>query len=319
MDITVDNTQHMFELKYRPGTIEECILPASDKAIFKGLVAQGKLPHLVLQSDSPGTGKTTVGLALCNDINANVFFVNGSDCKIDFVRGPLTAFATSLSMDGRPKVIMIDEFDRAGLAEAQRHMRTFMEAYGDNCSVIITANNLDGIIKPIQSRARVIKFGNPNENDSKLMMVEMIKRAMKICELENIEVKAPKALAAIVKQNFPDFRKVTNLIDLYSANKVIDEGILSAVLEQRDMSDLFDVIKDKNMAKVFNVSDKYYNSYPVVVEYLMDKIYPLVNEQSKIQLIEIIGENNQMHGIAGSPKVHLRMLVARLILSMEWI
>ena len=155
MKLTVNEADFMWEQKYRPGTISECVLPAEDKEIFSALVAKGKIPHLILHSTSPGTGKTTVAKALCNDINAEMMFVNGSDCKIDFVRGPLTAFASSASIAGKQKIIVIDEFDRAGLAESQRHLRSFMEAYSTNCTIIITANNLDGIIKPLQSRCRV--------------------------------------------------------------------------------------------------------------------------------------------------------------------
>lgn len=319
MTLSIDKTQHMFELKYRPDNIDECILPAADKAILKAIVASGNIPHLILHSDQPGTGKTTVAKALCNGVDAHMLFVNGSDCKIDFVRGPLTTFASSLSNDGRPKVIVIDEFDRSGLQDAQLHMRTFMEAYGDNCSVIITANNLEGIVKPLRSRARVIKFGTPSEADRKSMMVQMVKRAQAICENEGIEIVEPKVLGALVLQNFPDFRKVTNLLDLYSSNKVIDAGILTVVLEQRDLSDLMHVIRTKDVKMIFPMVDKYVGSYASVIEQLMDKIYPLVDEQSKVQLIEIMGENNQFYGIAGSHKVHMRMLVARLAFTMKWI
>lgn len=319
MNLSINNDHHMFELKYRPATLDECILPASDKAILQAIVKTGLIPHLILHSDEPGTGKTTTALALCNDVNARVLFVNGSDCKIDFVRGPLTQFASAMSTDGRPRVIVIDEFDRHGLAEAQLHMRTFMEAYGDNCSIIITANNLEGIVAPLRSRARVIKFGIPTEQDAKSMMVQMVHRAKAICDNEGIEVKEPRVLAALVKQNFPDFRKVTNLLDFYSSNKVIDTGILSVVLEQRDLSDLVAVIKNKEISKIFPMVDKYVSSYSSTIESLMDILYPLVTDQSKPQLIEIMGENNQFFGLAGSHKVHMRMLIARLALTMQWI
>lgn len=149
--ITVNEKEHILEQKYRPSTIDECILPAFDKETFKSITSKGKIPHIILHSPSPGTGKTTVAKALCHDVNADMMFVNGSDCKIDFVRGPLTNFASAASFDGRQKVIVIDEFDRSGLAESQRHLRSFMEAYSSNCSIIITANNIDGIIKPLQS------------------------------------------------------------------------------------------------------------------------------------------------------------------------
>ena len=205
--LSINNKEHIFEQRYRPQSISECILPSQDKQILTKIVESGKIPHMILVSSSPGTGKTTVAKALCHDTDAEMLFVNGSDCKIDFVRGPLTNFATAASIDGKKKVIVIDEFDRSGLAESQRHMRSFLEAYSSNCTIIITANNIDGIIEPLQSRCRVIKFGQATDDDKRNMMKEMIRRCVEICKNENIKVEDLKVIAALVNKNFPDFRK----------------------------------------------------------------------------------------------------------------
>lgn len=318
MSLTVNNDEFMFEQRYRPQTIDECILPKEDKEIFKALVSKGKIPHLILQSNSPGTGKTTVARALCHDINAEMFFVNGSDCKIDFVRNELTRFASSLSIEGRPKVIVIDEFDRAGLAESQRHLRSFMEAYSKNCSIIITANNLEGIILPLRSRARVIKFGLPTNEDAQAMKKEMLRRCMEICKNEGIEVEEPKALAALVTKNFPDFRKTINMMDHYSSKGKIDLGILSVVMNERGtIDDVIAAIKDQNVRDLRGMAPKYAADFPNFVEKLASELYTKLNVAGILRMYEIVGESNQYMGMAGSVELHLTYLFVQLAVEMK--
>lgn len=322
--LTVNENQHMLELKYRPNNIDECILPAKDKKLFKSITKKGKIPHLILQSNSPGTGKTTVSYALSNEVNAEVLFVNGADCKIDFVRGPLTTFASSLSLDGRPKVIIIDEFDRPGLAEAQKTLRTFMEVYGDNCSVIITCNDITGIHPALVSRARHIVFGKSTPEDEVNMMKEMIMRTKAICESEGAQVEGQegiRVLAALVKKNFPDFRKTVNELDVFLAtNKVIDASLLSVVLEDRaSIQDIISALKSKDLLECNKLATKYFADYPTFICQLQETIYPMLSDKmSRIRLNEIIGENNQFHGNAGNVKVHLRYLFTQLVLNIKW-
>ena len=320
--LSVKPNEHMFELKYRPQSVAECILPPHDKEIFLNLVKKGKIPHLILQSNSPGTGKTTLALAICNDINADYMFVNGSDCKVDFVRNELTRFASSKSLDGRQKVIVIDEFDRAGIAEAQRHLRTFMETYGHNCSIIITANNLDGIIKPLQSRANVIKFGTASREDSRQMMKEMILRTKAICENESIELgnKGINVLAELVKKNFPDFRETIKQLDHYSSKGVIDEGILSIVTNERGtIEDVIGAMKSVDAAMLRVLAQKYAPDYAFFIEKLAAELYPIVDKSSRLKMYELIGENNQCHGMAANGEIHLMYLFIQLMINMKWL
>lgn len=320
--LSVDEKEFMFELKYRPQTIQECILPEHDKTVFLELVKKGRIPHLILQSNSPGTGKTTVAKALCHDIDAEYMFVNGSDCKVDFVRNELTRFASSKSIEGKQKVIIIDEFDRHGVAEAQRHLRTFMETYGKNCSIVMTANNLEGIIKPLQSRANVIKFGVPTAEDSKSMMRQMIIRCKAICERENITLgdKGLNVLAALVQKNFPDFRETIKQLDHYSTKGVIDEGILSVVLDNRgSIDDVVNALKGRDLATLRTLATKYATQYPYLIKELVNQIYPMVDVPSKFRLYEIAGENNSMHGLAANLEIHLMFMFTRLSLELKWV
>lgn len=317
--ITINDKEHILEQKYRPSTIDECILPAYDRETFKSIVSKGKIPHIILHSPSPGTGKTTVARALCHDVNAEMMFVNGSDCKIDFVRGPLTNFASSASIEGRQKVIVIDEFDRSGLAESQRHLRSFMEAFSSNCSIIITANNIDGIIKPLRSRCRVITFGQPTADDHVSMMKQMIRRMVEICKNENIKIDDMKVVAALVKKNFPDFRKTIGELDMYSSKGVLDAGILSMVTNDRGtVDDVIEALKNKDVKQLRALAPKYAADYSWFIEKLVDELYNKVNGPSIIRMYEIAGENNQYHGIASNIELHVAYLLVQLACDMQW-
>lgn len=316
--LTVNESEFMFEQRYRPSTIDECILPAHDKEIFKALVKKGQIPHLILQSNSPGTGKTTVAKALCHDIDAEMLFVNGSDCKIDFVRGDLTRFASARSIEGRPKIIVIDEFDRAGLGEAQRHLRAFMETYSKNCSIIITANNLEGIILPLRSRARVIKFGTVTDDDRRAMQKEMLQRCIEICKNENIKVDNLKVLAALVTKNFPDFRKTVNTLDHYSSKGVIDEGILSLVMNDRgSIQDVIDALKSQDVKTLRALAPKYAADYGNFVERLANELLPLLKKAGILRMYEIVGESNQYVGMAGNVELHIVYMFVQLVVELR--
>ncbi|XAO54495.1 replication factor C small subunit [Yersinia phage vB_YenM_P8] len=318
--LTVNESDFMWEQKYRPGTLSECILPAHDKETLEAIVKKGLIPNLILVSSSPGTGKTTVAKAMCADTNSDMLFVNGSDCRIDFVRNELTRFASSKSIEGRRKVIVIDEFDRAGLAESQRHLRSFMEAYSSNCSIIMTANNIDGIITPLQSRCRVIKFGEATPADQTTMMKEMIHRAVAICKNEGVEIEDLKVVAALVKHNFPDLRKTINELDRYSAKGVIDSGILSIVTNNRTpIDDVIDALKDRNFKVLRGLAPKHANDYSSFIAKLADEMYGKLTGASIIRMYEIVGENNQYHGIAANTEVHLTYLFAQLAGEMKWL
>lgn len=318
--LSITPNEFMYEQKYRPLTLSECILPAQDRAIFEGIVAKGLVPNLILVSSSPGTGKTTVGRALCADTNSDMFFVKGSDCRIDFVRNELTRFASSKSIEGRRKVILIDEYDSNGVAESQRYMRSFIDAYSNNCSVVITANSIDGIIQPLQSRCRVIKFGQATPVDKTNMMKEMIHRAVAICNNENVEVKDLKVIAALVKQNFPDFRRVVNQLDQYSLKGVIDSGILSVVMKtDSPITEVIDALKDKNFKELRGMVPSHVNNYSNFLETLVNEMYTKLKPASVIRMYEIVGENNQYHGLVANPEIHMAYLFVQLAVDMQWL
>lgn len=319
MNINVNKNEFMWEQKFRPNTVAECILPAADKTMFQQIVNEGRVPHMVLQSNSPGTGKTTMALTLVHETDADYMFVNGADCKIDYIRNELVPFASSKTMKPGGKVIIIDEFDRKQLVDAQRHLRSFMEKYSNNCSVIITANDIDGIIKPLQSRSRVIKFGLPTQEDHVSMMKQMIQRCAAILKIEGIELETPKVLAALVKKNFPDLRKTINELDMYSKNGKIDEGILSMVMNDRDsIDDVVIALKQKDFKTLRTVAPKYCADYGSFLDKLYKTLYNEVEPASIVRLIEILGGNNKCCGLVANMEIHCMFLMCELMIELEW-
>ncbi|AHY25018.1 clamp loader of DNA polymerase [Pectobacterium bacteriophage PM2] len=318
--LTIDRSQMMWELKYRPGKLSECILPKADKEIFEGIIKKGVVPNLILVSSSPGTGKTTLARVLCAETDSDMLFVKGSDCRIDFIRNDLTRFASSKSIEGRRKVIVIDEYDSNGVAEGQRYMRSFIDAYSSNCSVVITVNDIDGVITPLQSRCRVIKFGEATSDDRQSMMKEMIIRSMAICEKEEVKVEELKVIAALVKQNFPDFRKTINQLDLYSQNGVIDAGILSIITNNRtSIDDVIEALKNKDVKTLRALAPRHSNDFSNFVQKLADELYTKLPPVSIVRMYEIVGESNQYFGLAANIEVHLAYLFIQLAVEMQWL
>ncbi|AKA61910.1 replication factor C small subunit / DNA polymerase clamp loader subunit [Proteus phage PM2] len=317
--ISINKDEFMFEQKYRPQTIDECILPKHDKETFNALIKKGRIPHLILTSPSPGTGKTTTALILAKQTNSEYMFVNGADCKIDFIRTQLTPFASSGSLEGRNKIIIIDEFDRAGLGDAQRHLRSFMETYSKNCSIIITANNLDGIIKPLQSRARVIKFTDPSDEDKISMMRDMIKRCVEICKAENIEVEDIKILAHLVKQNFPDLRKTVNELDIYSVNGKIDTGILGRIVDKKSqLDDVITALQTKNIKDLRVLAIKYAPDFKTFILQLANELYPLLKPVGVVHMYETVGDANKFFGLASNTELLLMSTFVSLAVGLTW-
>lgn len=318
MNLSVDISQWMWEQKYRPTTISECILPQQDKEVFEGIVKEGRAPHMVLVSRSPGTGKTTVGRALANDLDADLLFVNGADAKIDYIRNDMTRFASAQTMKPGGKIILIDEFDRKGLHDSQRHLRTFMEAYSNNCSIIITANNADGIIDPIKSRSRVIEFGKATKDDQTVMKRQMLVRCLQILKNEGVEVEDKRVVASLVNSNFPDFRRTLTQLDRYAKKGVIDSGILAMVNEASDIQQLMDAMKTKDFKTIRGLVSRYVNDYPSFITKLYDNVYAEAHPASIPGVILTIGENQKYYQQVANLEIHISMLLIQLMMETSW-
>ena len=216
----------MYCEKYRPKTVEDCILPDSIKSTFLEYVNKKEIPNLLL-SGTAGVGKTTVAKAMCEQIGCDYIVINGSDeSGIDTFRNKMKGYASSVSFSGGRKVIIIDEADNLNAQSTQLALRAAIEEYAANCSFIFTCNFKNRIIEPIHSRCAVIDF-KTNGSKAKLAS-QFFKRVQWILDQEGIAYK-PEVVAEIIKKYFPDNRRVLNELQRYSVSGTIDEGILSNI------------------------------------------------------------------------------------------
>ena len=235
--------------KYRPKTIEECILPSNIKKTFSEFLNKGEIPNMLL-SGPPGIGKTTVAKALCNELGVDFYLINGSDEGrfLDTVRNNAKNFASTVSLasTAKHKVIIIDEADNTG-NDVQLLLRAFIEEFANNCRFIFTCNYKNKILEPLHSRCAVVDFSINGKEKEEIKFL-FFKRLKSILDLEGVESE-PKVLAKLVSKHFPDWRRVLNECQKYSVSGKIDSGIL-VTFSDVAVNDVIKNLKDKNFAEV---------------------------------------------------------------------
>lgn len=254
--------------RFRPKTIDDTILPIETKKIFKQFVLQKNIPNLIL-SGPPGTGKTTAARAMLEELGCEYIIINGSlSGNIDTLRNDIRNFASSVSlMDEGRKYVILDEADYLNANSTQPALRNFMEEYSKNCGFILTCNYLSKIMQPLQSRCSIIEFKIPNDEKASLAKTFM-KRATDILDNEGIKYDKP-AVASVITKYFPDWRRILNQLQSYSATGQIDSGILSNFSEH-NISKLFEFMKNKDFTNVRKWVTENSDTDP---QELFDKIY----------------------------------------------
>jgi DNA polymerase III delta prime subunit len=229
--------------KYRPHKVEDAILPHRLKKVFQDYVAQGDIPNLMLTGPA-GCGKTTIAKAMCEELGLNHLFINSSDERgIDTLRTKIKGYASTISLTGGRKVIILDEADYL-TPEAQAGLRGAIEEFSENCSFIFTCNFKARLIEALHSRCAVVDFSLKGDEKSK-MALEMFKRLKTILVTEGIEYDA-EVLGKIVARYFPDYRRTLNELQRYSSGGSIDAGVLAQVDNVRKLDDLIKALKEKD-------------------------------------------------------------------------
>ena len=235
--------------KYRPKTIEDCILPEQTKKTFLDFLDKGEVPNLLLAGPA-GCGKTTVAKALCKQLGADYYVINGSDEGrfLDTVRNNAKNFAStvSLSSESKHKVIIIDEADNT-TPDVQLLLRASIEEFSGNCRFIFTCNYKNKIIEPLHSRCAVIDF-NITKKDKPTIASSFFQRLNNILDGERIETDK-KVLVELINKHFPDWRRILNECQRYSVGGKIDSGILAHFSDVK-VNDLIKNLKEKNFAEV---------------------------------------------------------------------
>ena len=235
--------------KYRPKTIEDCILPENIKKTFQDFLHKGEVPNLLLAGPA-GCGKTTVAKALCNELGVDVYVINGSDEGrfLDTVRNTAKNFASTVSLasTAKHKVIIIDEADNT-TNDVQLLLRAFTEEFSGNCRFIFTCNFKNKIIEPLHSRCACIDFST-NSKSKPQLAAKFFQRIQQILDTEGVEYDN-KVLVELINKHFPDWRRVLNECQRYSASGKIDTGILATFSDVK-VNDLVKKLKEKDFPEV---------------------------------------------------------------------
>ncbi len=235
--------------KYRPKTIAECILPESTKKTFQDFLDKGEIPNMLL-AGPPGIGKNTVAKALCNELGADVYVINGSDEGrfLDTVRNNAKNFASTVSLTAtaKHKVIIIDEADNTS-NDVQLLLRAFIEEFAGNCRFIFTCNYKNKIIEPLHSRCAVVDFSISGKAKAELAL-SFFNRLRTILEEEGIEYDKT-VVVELINKHFPDWRRVLNECQRYSTGGKIDSAILASFSDV-NINDLIKSLKEKNFTEV---------------------------------------------------------------------
>ena len=288
MTIESKDNQFLWVERYRPQTINECILPESIKTTFNNYIKQGELPTLLL-TGSAGVGKTTIAKALCNEVGADYIMINGSDegRKIDTLRTTVKEFASSVSLTDAKKVIIIDEADYMNADSVQPALRSFIEEFSNNCRFIFTCNFKNRIIDPLHSRCAIIDF-KIDPKDKQEMAALFFKRATRILKQENIEFD-PKVVAELVTKHFPDYRRVLNELQRYSVAGKIDSGIFVNVSAD-SYKELIKGLKEKDFTTVRKWVASADADASSLFRHLYDNALNVLDPSSIPQLIIIIAD-----------------------------
>jgi DNA polymerase III delta prime subunit len=308
--------QFLWVEKYRPKKIQDCVLTQNLKDTFQEYVNQKEIPNLLL-SGTAGVGKTTVARALCEEVGCDYIIINGSDegRSIDVLRNTISGYASSVSLSGGRKVIIIDEADYLNAQSVQPALRGAIEEFSSNCSFIFTCNFKNRIMEAIHSRCTVIDFKLTN-NKAKFAS-QFFKRVEYILNNENIKYEK-EVVASVITKYFPDNRRVINELQRYSVSGVIDKGLLTNI-EEANISELLKTLKSKAYSSVkkwvFNNID---NDPAYIFRKLYDSLYEHLTPQTVPQMVLIIGKYQYQAAFVADQEINTLACLTEIMVDCEF-
>ena len=301
--------------KYRPQQIADCILSDELKQTFEKIVASGDLPNMLF-SGTAGTGKTTVAKALCNQLNLDWIIINGSeDGNIDTLRGKIKQFASTVSLQGGVKVVILDEADYLNAQSTQPALRGFIEEFSSNCRFILTCNFKNRIIEPLHSRCGVYEF-NTSKKNTAVLMQQMFERACTILDGEGVKYDK-KDLLPIVSKHAPDWRRVLNELQRrsvlgFDASSTVDMG--------GSIADLVKTLKDKNFKEMRKwVVNNIDTDASAIFRGLYDTMTDKVKPQSIPQLVLILADYQYKNAFVADHELNVVACLTEIMANVEFL
>ena len=289
--------------KYRPITVESCVLPSELKETFGEYVKNKSIPNLVL-SGGPGVGKTTVAKAMIEQIGATYIMINGSEeSGIDVLRTKIKNFASTVSLSGGRKYIILDEADYLNAQSTQPALRGFMEEFHKNCGFILTCNYKNRLIEPLHSRCSVIDFVIPNK-EKPILAKEFFGRVTDILKKENIKYDK-RVVVELATKYFPDWRRILNELQRYSASGQIDAGLLVNISEV-NIHELMVSLKKKEFTNVRKWIVQNLDNDPIrIYRLIYDSLYDFVDDSTIPHAVVFIGDYSYKSAFVADQEINL--------------
>ena len=315
MTIVTNPNEVLWTQRYRPKRVEDTILPASTKAIFQKMVDDNNVQNLLL-TGKPGTGKTTVAIAMLEEIGADYIVINGSlKNGIDVLRVEIANFASAISFSGGRKFVIIDEADYLNPNSVQPALRNFIEDFSSNCGFIFTCNFKNRIISPLRSRFSEIDFTIPKEETQQLAL-QFFKRVQVILSEERVEFDKA-AVVKVIQKHFPDFRRIIGELQSYAATGRIDDGV-TADIKGESIDELFVLMKAKKYTEMrkwvavnsdSDASELFRAIYDAAVEKVELKSLPGV--------IVTLGEYQYKHSFVADPEINIMACITEIMMEAD--
>ena len=297
--------------KYRPNAIRDCILPDNLKKTFTEFVNDKHIPNLIL-SGGPGVGKTTVAKAMLDEIGATYMLINGSEeSGIDVLRTKIKNFASTVSLEGGRKYIILDEADYLNAQSTQPALRGFMEEFHKNCGFILTCNYKNRLIPPLHSRCSVVDFIIPKEQKPQLAQ-DFFTRVQSILNEENVKFDE-RAVAELLNKFFPDWRRVLNELQRYSASGIVDAGILVNISDA-NINELMHSLKQKEFTNVRKWIVQNLDNDPVrIFRRVYDNLYDCLDGSTIPHAVVILADYSYKSAFVADQEINLLACMTELM------
>lgn len=313
----INDKEAMWVEKWRPQTVEDCILPNRIKDFFQQCVKEDKLEQNLMLFGSPGTGKTTTALALCKQLDYHVKFINASENgNIETLRVLVRKFASRYSLNGKPKVIIFDEADNFNGIHTQPALRGFLEEFSQNCRFIFTANNPNGIIDALKSRCTIFHY-NLIEEEKNKCKIAFAHRLIDILDYEKITYEK-KDLIDLININYPDNRRILNELQrCCKTGKLIVTGIMTA--EATIIEELYEYLKVKNYTKIHKwVTQNNDLEFHILLKALHKYLITKVDDEMVPILILLLNKMDRGNAVCMDKELNICAGLADIMLNITW-